>query len=146
MTEFPWVTVGVLVAILFWFLNLGLWVYLNICIFKKSQTKPKSCVIDFDDMETILKEGPANHYKGIECVGGWLYLTDKRLIFVAHNLNVQVHELNIPLNDIGCVDTKRYLRWLDTGLLVETSQSQDEEEFVVYEPQCWKDNILKKVG
>src|SRR5215470_6508505 len=37
--------------------------------------------------EHLLKQGPANHFRGLEGVGGWLYLTDKRLLFRSHRFN-----------------------------------------------------------
>ena len=38
--------------------------------------------------EVIIKEGAANLQKGIETVGGKLRLTNQRLLFKAHKLNV----------------------------------------------------------
>ena len=37
--------------------------------------------INIDKDERLIFETPANHFKGIEGVGGKLFLTDKRLIF-----------------------------------------------------------------
>lgn len=50
--------------------------------------------------EKIIKEGLANHFMGAESVGGSIYLTDKRLFFKSHSINIQNHELSIPLSDI----------------------------------------------
>lgn len=41
------------------------------------------------DGERIIKEGAANLQKNIETVGDKLYLTNQRLVFEAHTLNVQ---------------------------------------------------------
>ncbi len=40
--------------------------------------------------EEIIKKGGANLQKGIEAVGGFLYLTNERLIFESHKFNVVV--------------------------------------------------------
>src|SRR6476661_10010608 len=48
--------------------------------FIKSKVVTQSTMIDIDPDEKIVFETPANHFKGIEGVGGKLYLTTKRLI------------------------------------------------------------------
>jgi hypothetical protein len=50
--------------------------------------------------EDIVKEGKANFLRGIEGVGGKLYLTNMRLIFEAHAFNVQSSSEILPLQDI----------------------------------------------
>src|SRR5688572_21922907 len=51
--------------------------------------------IEADAGETVVFESMASHYRGAEAVGGKLYLTDKRLIFKSHKLNIQNHKLII---------------------------------------------------
>ena len=51
--------------------------------------------IDTEADENILLESPANHCKGIEGVGGKLFLTNKKLIFKSHKFNIQNHEFSI---------------------------------------------------
>jgi len=48
--------------------------------------------------ETIIKEGLGNLQRGIETVGGKLYLTNRRLIFEAHSFNIQSGTSEIPLS------------------------------------------------
>ena len=50
--------------------------------------------------EQIIKQGAANLQKGIETVGGKLYLTNQRLVFEAHKINVQGGTTEIELPDI----------------------------------------------
>jgi hypothetical protein len=50
--------------------------------------------------EYLVKEGGANHFRNIEAVGGRIYLTDQRPLFRFHSINVQRHELSIPLQKI----------------------------------------------
>jgi len=45
----------------------------------------KSSKFEYDKNETIILQTPANHFVGVDAVGGNLFLTDKRLIFKSHN-------------------------------------------------------------
>ncbi|HBN54099.1 MAG TPA: hypothetical protein DD456_08765 [Stenotrophomonas sp.] len=47
--------------------------------------------------ETLLREGAANLQRGMEAVGGRLFLTDRRLLFRSHGFNVQDGDTEIPL-------------------------------------------------
>src|SRR5947199_4936916 len=51
--------------------------------------------------EQVLHEGPANHFLNRAGVGGWIYLTTRRLLFRSHAINLQPHELSIELSDIS---------------------------------------------
>jgi len=53
----------------------------------------------YDDEDEI-RDSAANLQRGIETVGGWLYLTTQRLIFEAHALNIQSGRTVIPLSHI----------------------------------------------
>ncbi len=50
--------------------------------------------------ETVVKEGPANIQKGIGSVGGKLFLTNQRLIFEPHALNIRKGATIIPLSSV----------------------------------------------
>lgn len=52
------------------------------------------------DGERIIKEGGANLQKNIETVGGKLYLTNLRLIWESHALNIQTGTVEILLPEI----------------------------------------------
>ncbi|MBN2146545.1 MAG: hypothetical protein JW726_04115 [Anaerolineales bacterium] len=54
--------------------------------------------------EAVIKEGPANLQKNIETVGGKLYLTNFRLIFEAHSINIQGGITEIAVADIDRLD------------------------------------------
>jgi len=47
---------------------------------------------------------------GAEAVGGKLFLTNRRLVFKSHKLNIQNHELSIHLIDIANVGRYKKLR------------------------------------
>ncbi len=50
--------------------------------------------------EQLVKKGAANLQKGIETVGGKLHLTNQRLVFEAHKINIQDGSTEIKLSDI----------------------------------------------
>jgi len=96
-----------------------------------------------DEDETILFETGANHFKGIEAVGGKLYLTTKRLIFKSHRFNFQKHTLSINLDEIASVG--RYKVWgiSNNGLLVKTKNGLTEK-FTVVQPEEWLQHLDNK--
>jgi hypothetical protein len=51
--------------------------------------------------EALVKESRANLQRGIESVGGHVYLTDQRLIFESHSFNVQRGATEIPLAEVA---------------------------------------------
>jgi hypothetical protein len=92
--------------------------------------------IDLEPGERLLKEGPANHFVGVEAVGGWLYLTNRRLHFRSHASNVQVHEWGMPLEQLGAVEPARTAGIVPNGLKV-TTRSGDVERLVVNARAEW---------
>jgi len=57
------------------------------------------------DNERIIKEGGANLQKNIETVGGKLYLTNLRLIWESHALNIQSGKVEILLSEIVNIES-----------------------------------------
>ena len=51
--------------------------------------------------EKLIEEGRANLQKGFEAVGGFLYLTNQRLIFESHKVNIQTGNTIIDLSNIA---------------------------------------------
>jgi hypothetical protein len=68
--------------------------------------------------ETILLEGPVNHFLRLEGRGGWLTLTGSRLAFRSHGKNIQNAPLNLPLDEIQEVKTSRTMGLFPNGLKV----------------------------
>ena len=58
---------------------------------------------EFQEGETLLREGMANLQRGWETVGGKLYLTSERLIFESHRFNIQTGTTSISLKDVVSV-------------------------------------------
>ncbi len=88
-----------------------------------------------DSNETIVKQDGANLQRGIETVGGWLYLTDRRLIFEPHAINFQRDVTIIAKDSISGV-AKCWTKFLNkipianNSLAVRTAQDQ-EYKFVL---------------
>ena len=86
--------------------------------------------------EEIVKEGPANHFVKGESVGGWLTVTNQRLHFTSHKINVQVHNLSLPLHEIAGAETSATAGIVPNGLLIKTASGQ-KERFVVNGRAAW---------
>ena len=90
--------------------------------------------------EHILFEVPANHMKRLEAVGGWLFLTNERLIFKSHPLNLQNHEWSIALQEIIHAQPTHTFGIIPNGLRVDP-RSGASERFVVAERREWIERI-----
>lgn len=86
--------------------------------------------------EIVVKEGGANHFKGVKGVGGKLVLTDKRLIFRSHELNIQSHQDSFELAHIRDVQVTKMLKILENGLMLKF-KNETLERFVVDDPADW---------
>ena len=93
-------------------------------------------LIDLQPNETILKDGPANHFKGVEAVGGRLFLTNQRVFFKSHAFNVQNHSLSIPLDSIQSMGKRNTLLLVPNGMYIETVTGE-REKFVIWGRGDW---------
>ena|ERR1022692_2015637 len=105
-------------------------------LFSKSKFVKETTKVDTDPDENIVFQTPANHFKGIEGIGGKLYLTNKRVLFKSHKLNIQNHKLSISLTDINSVDRYKTLGVVNNGLAIITKQNTTEK-FVVEQVDEW---------
>jgi hypothetical protein len=94
--------------------------------------------------EHLLMHGPANHFRGLEGVGGWLVLTDKRLLFRPHRFIAQKQELAIPLGEIQKAESCSTAWVIPNGLRVTSTQGQDR--FVVEGRRNWVDGISQAMS
>lgn len=90
--------------------------------------------------QAILMEGGANHFKGVEAVGGWLQLTSDEIIFKSHGMNVQKHETVIPLKHIQKIEKVNTLGLIPNGLKIVT-HDQKSERFVVNNRKQWVEKL-----
>lgn len=91
----------------------------------------------------IIIDGPANHFKGVESVGGWLCLTKDELIFKSHNFNVQNHKTVILLSQITDIKASLTLGIVPNGLMITAKDSV--EKFVVNNRKEWIKKIKEAI-
>jgi hypothetical protein len=88
------------------------------------------------DGEKIVRQGPANHWRGVEARGGWLVLTERRLVFTSHGKNVQNQGAEVRLDAITAVEPASSLGIVPNGLRVRHGDDA-VEKFVVTERGAW---------
>ncbi|MGH7329074.1 MAG: hypothetical protein ACREJX_12055 [Polyangiaceae bacterium] len=97
---------------------------------KANAPTPDGKAEGFDADETIRHYGLANHKKGLEAVGGKLYLTDRRLRFRSHAFNFQPHDASYDLDDIASVEPARSLGIIPNRIVLHMKHG-GKEAFVV---------------
>ena len=103
---------------------------------KSTQKLMKKIQIELVKDETIKHEGPANLLRGIEGVGGKLLLTNKRLIFKSHKMNIQSGETQLLLEDIKEAIPKKATKLFQNGIRI-FNNAGEHFDFVVYERDNW---------
>lgn len=91
--------------------------------------------------EEVIRKGFANLQKNIEAVGGRLYLTNRRLIFESHWLNIQGGVTEVELCDIESSANCWTMLFdlipvLPTSCLVRTRYGE-EYHFAVFRRSSW---------
>ena len=84
----------------------------------------------FDPGEQIIAEAPANLMRGVEAVGGRLMISNRRLLFQPHSINIQRRQTEILLRDVTQVGPRRTLGLVPNGMFVRT-RDRGEYKFVV---------------
>ena len=104
---------------------------------------------ELNQSEELIKKGGGNLQKGIETVDGYLYLTNQRLIFEAHAINVQGGNAIIDLSDIE--STKKcwtkilnVIPIMPNSLAVNT-KTGDEYRFVLFGRGAWQEKIKENL-
>lgn len=94
--------------------------------------------------EQVLKDGAANLQRGVETVGGRLYLTNQRLVFQPHRFNVQSQQAELELGGVRSV-RPCWTKFLNLIPLVPNSlsvgASQGEYRFVLFGRRAWASAI-----
>jgi hypothetical protein len=121
----------------------GLLFTLAINFFVKWQMK--RIVVELNPDEKLIKEGGANHILNLEGVGGKLVLTDKRLVFKSHKVNIQVHQQSFLLSEINTVEAAKTAGLLKNILFVHLNDSVTHK-FVVFEPEEWVREIEARLA
>jgi hypothetical protein len=90
--------------------------------------------IPLQDGEQIIADVAANLFRGAEAVGGRLKITDRRLLFQPHAINLQTTPAEIPISQISEMRPRNTLGIVPNGMLVKL-QSGVEYKFVVWKRQ-----------
>jgi hypothetical protein len=84
-----------------------------------------------NESEELIEKSAANLMRGVEAVGGRMILTNQRVLFEAHKINVQAAPLAIPLSKIESVAPSRTLGIVPNGITIRC-YSGEEYRFVVW--------------
>ena len=95
--------------------------------------------------ETVVREGPANLFRGFESVGGQLWLTDRRLVFRSHAIAVQSGESAWPLAEIARVEPWRTFRIVPNGVRAHLRSGQ-VLQFVVQGRAAWVEALAARLA
>lgn len=107
---------------------------------KESGTdQPKT---EITGVDRIVKEGPANYFKGLSNIGGKLTLTDNQLIFKPGRLNFRRSIESIVLKEIVAVERRNTLGVVPNGFGVVLRDGKSHR-FVVYGREDWINAVVK---
>lgn len=100
---------------------------------------------DLLNNETVEEEIFANLFRGIEGVGGKIFLTNERLIFKSHSLNIQKGQTDINYSDIVSVDKRKTAKLIYNGIRIITKQAV-KYDFVVNDRNIELQKIQQKLS
>ena len=114
-------------------------------IFKKMGTSLGNSIHpELASDEEIEMEGPANLFRGMEGVGGKLFLTNQKVIFKAHALNIQTGQTDISFDSITDIQFRKTGHLLDNGLSILTTD-QRKYDLVLADREIWREKLRAKV-
>ena len=88
--------------------------------------------------EQVVRKSRANQWRGAEAVGGQLLLTDRRLVFSPHRVNLNRDLFAVPITDIRAVT----LSTRANSVAVQLADGRCET-FVVFRRRTWAAAILE---
>ncbi|MEW4371013.1 hypothetical protein [Paenibacillus kandeliae] len=83
------------------------------------------------DEYMVRKNIMANLFKGIEGVGGLMHITNQRIVFTPHALNVQTGPVDIWIEDIVQMGKRNTLGFVPNGMRIIVANGT-EYRFVVW--------------
>ncbi len=93
--------------------------------------------------EKVEHEGAANLRRGIEWVGGKLFLTDRRLVFLSHNFNIQKGQTSLGREDIGGILRKKALFFFKNRIHILTTAGK-KYDLILADRETWIQKLLEK--
>ena len=94
--------------------------------------------------EEIEIEGPGNLFRGLEGVGGKIFLTTTKLIFKSHKVNIQKGQTDIEYKNIKQIVKRKTTKLIDNGIRVLTKDGK-KFDFVVNERDLWFEKINERI-
>ena len=94
-----------------------------------------------DSIKNIIFFGRADILKNMEFAGGWLFLTDKELIFITHRFVYKMFEQDIPLSTVTSVSSGS----IPNSLQISTD-SGEKHTLVVKDSKEWMKRINNAVS
>jgi GRAM domain len=104
----------------------------------------KSIKFELGENETIIHQGGANLFRSNDVSGGILYLTNERLIFIPHKININKSRHDIEIDDIVSIKEVKTLI-IDNGLVIE-SKDDSKFRFVLNSRDKWVEEIEKLIN
>ncbi len=101
----------------------------------------KSISLELNKNEKIIQQGVANLFRNNDVSGGLLYLTNDRLIFIPHQLNINTERLEFTVGDIIKLKEVKTLI-IDNGLVIELNNNTSFR-FVLDKRKSWIQEINK---
>lgn len=98
-----------------------------------------------DDNELVEIEGPANLFRGMEGVGGKLFLTNKKVIFKSHKINIQKGQTDIEYNNITEIIKRKTAKIINNGIRIKTNDGK-EFDFVVNDRDKWIEELNERMN
>ena len=100
--------------------------------------------LELRENEVVELSRPANHFLGIEGVGGRIFITNQRFVFKSHAANLQAHELTVEYSEIRKVTFYNTLLIVPNGLMLILKNGK-KEKFAVWKRHKVKDLIQRKM-
>lgn len=95
--------------------------------------------------ETILITALANLFRGIEAVGGRITITNFRIWFEPHALNIQSQPEEISLNVITAIGKRNTMGIIPNGMYVRTNSGQ-EFHFVTWKRETLIRTVQQQIS
>ena len=104
----------------------------------------KNNVPQMNDGEIIEIEGPANLLLGMEAIGGKLFLTNKKIIFKSHKVNIQRGQTEIHYEKVIELLKRKTRKLFDNGIRIKTNDGATFD-FVVNERDKWMEELNARI-
>ncbi len=123
----------------------GVFFGVAMAIFAENQRRKMECKDHSFEGEKILLQGPANHFQNGEGKGGWLILTERRLMFRSHGKNLQNQPVDVMVADIASAVPTLTMGFIPNGLSIE-KRNGVKARFAVSKRKEWAERIEQLIS